>query len=449
MIDASTRKLVLCGVAGVVVGALIVGGVALRRWPDRSPSEHADKGDLTPDPNVVRYRFLAGGTPDVSASMQSTITQLEARVKQLESPFETAELADLYYRRAQLDGDKKDYDTSEAMARRSVAQLPEPNPAQLTLAKLANARHQFREAIELAKKHKQGSSSTQIVLATAYLALGELDTAGEAANRAVGIKPDSGAYEMRALVMQAQGRDTEAAFDFTAAARVEEPGDIRAAARERVLWGRFLLRRGDTAGAKLLFDEALRIVPGLPLGLDLQGELALRTGHAKEAGALFEQAFATSRQVRYLIDQARAQELAGDRANADALRSQVETIVRDELGEGGLGHRLDLVEVLIDHNKPEQFAEAVALAKEEVARRGSFEAHFQLARALARSGKHDDAIQEVQAALANGAREAQLYELASRLEGQRGNAPRAAMYEQLAQRLDPGNSGWRSMGMAK
>jgi hypothetical protein len=126
--------------------------------------------------------------------------------------------------------------------------------------------------------------------------------------------------------------------------------------------------------------------------------------------------------------------------------------VRGELGEGGLGHRLDLAEVLIDRGRRAQLAEAVGLAREEVARRGSFEARFQLARGLARTGARDEALREVQTTLASGAHEAQLYELAAQLETQRGNAAGAAMYTGLADRLDrlhlgPGASGWRGLGM--
>jgi tetratricopeptide (TPR) repeat protein len=99
----------------------------------------------------------------------------------------------------------------------------------------------------------------------------------------------------------------------------------------------------------------------------------------------------------------------------------------------------------LDH----RFERAVALAREEVARRGSFEARFQLARALARIGARDEAIREVQAALASGAHEAQLYELAAQLEAQRGNAAAAALYTRQADRLDPGSSGWRKLGLGQ
>src|SRR5262249_35073943 len=152
------------------------------------------------------------------------------------------------------------------------------------------------------------------------------------------------------------------------------------------LWGRFLLRRGAHADASPLFDEALRIVPGLALALAGQGELALRTGRPVEAAALFERAFVASRQIRYLIDRARALELASDRTGADELRGQAENLLRAELAEDGPGHRLELVELLVDRGRARDLVEAVASAREELFGRSCFEVRFQLARALVRSG---------------------------------------------------------------
>jgi Tfp pilus assembly protein PilF len=430
------------GGAGVVIGAAF-GAVVLYTSERRA---EVAASELAPDPALVRYRHATASPFDVARETAGTIAALEARVRDMASPFDHAELADLYFRKAQLDGDPDGYRTAEAMARRSLELLPEPNAAVLTLARLAAARHEFRTAIELAQRYRARSAGAQLLVATSQLALGELAAAAQAAHAAIAITPDSAGYLMRALVMQAQGRDAEAALDFANAARVEQPGDLQAAARLRALWGRFLVRRGELAGAARVFDEALRIAPGSAIALGCRGELALRTGDARGATRWFEQAFVASRQVRYLIDQARAQELAGERATADALRTQVEAIVRRELDEGGLGHRLDLAEVLVDRGRPADLAEAVALAREEVARRASFEARYQLARALARSGARDEALREVQAALASGAREAQLYELAAQLEAARGNVSAAALYTRQADRLDPGASGWRTLG---
>jgi Flp pilus assembly protein TadD len=105
--------------------------------------------------------------------------------------------------------------------------------------------------------------------------------------------------------------------------------------------------------------------------------------------------------------------------------------------------------VLIDRGGRAQLAEAVALAREEAARRGSWEVRFQLARALARSGARDEALRELQTALASGAHEAQLYALAADLEARRGNSAAATLYTRLADQLDPaGPTGkaWRTLG---
>lgn len=434
------QRIVVSGVVGAVVGAMAV--------PCRPVGEGAGALALAPDASLARYRYPIATVEDAS-QIASTIAALESRIKDLPDPFAAAELADLYYRRAQLEGDRRDYATSEAMAKRSLELLAKPNGATLTLAKLKNAHHEFREAIEFAHKQleSKASAGAYIAIATAHLALGELPAAMQAAHRAIALKPDTNGYSTRALVLQAQGRDVEAVFDFGRAVALEEPGDKQGAAKLRALWGRFLLRRGEYAGSAIVLDEAVRIVPGFPLALACRGELALRTGNPADARKFFEEAFRASRQVRYLIDQARAQEFAGDRTGADALRALVEKLVRGELAEDGLGHRLDLIEVLIDRGRSDQLAEALTLAREELTRRSSSEVRYQLARVLARTGHADEAIEQVQAALANGTREAQLYELAAQLEQQHGNTARAAMYRREAIALDPADSGWRKLGL--
>ncbi|MEO8706530.1 MAG: tetratricopeptide repeat protein [Kofleriaceae bacterium] len=427
------------------MGGLIVAFVLLRGRPASAPAQSAG---LAPTAAAVRYKFPLTAVED-SVDTESTIATLEARNKAMPSPFDAAELADLYFSRAMLRGDRKDYAASEAAAKQSLELLRKPNGAAVTLAKIRNAHHEFREAIELANEAIASKPGPQayIVIATARLALGELAQAADAAQMAVTLKPDTNGYSMRALVLQAQGRDGEAAIDFARAVAAEQPGDKQAAARLRALWARFLIRRGEYAGAAMVLDEALRIVPQFPLALAQRGELALRTGKAKDAAKLFEQAFEQARQVRYLMDEARAQELAGDRTGAAALRTQIETIVRGELASDGLGHRLDLIEVLTDSGNAPALAEAIKLGREELLRRGSFEARFQVARALLRAGNLDEAALQIQAALATGAREAQGFELAAQVEARRGNADRAALYTREADKLDPARAGWRALGL--
>lgn len=428
--------------AAVAVAIAIVMIARGRSRPAPRPAR-----ELAPAPGQVRYRFATAGVPDPRHELDAAIAELARRVERSGQAFDLADLASLLYRRAQLAGDRADYAAAEAAARRSLAILPAPNGATLTLAKLAAARHDFREAIRLAHTLRRRSPAVPTVLATAHLALGELVDAARYADQAVARTPDASTYLTRALVLQAQGRDAEAEADFVAAARVEPYGDPQGAARLRALWARFLFRRGELDAAAAVLDEALRIAPDHALARAYRGELRLRRGDPAGAAADLDQAFATSRQIRYLIDEARALELAGDRAGAEALRAAAERSARAELATGGLGHRLELVEILIDRGDPARITEAIALAREEVAHRPSADTHFQLARALGFAGAIPGALAEIHAALATGVHDARIDELASRLEARAGHPARAALYARLAAELDPEGTGWRALGM--
>lgn len=441
--DRRKRRLLI----GALVGALCVGGAVTTAVVLRGKAASTQRvSGLLAEPGAVRYRFAVGRV-DAAGEDAAAIEILGTRVEQQPSPFDAAELAELYYRRGQRAGDDAAYEAAERFARQSLELLEAPNPARLTLAKLANVRHDFREAIELAREQLATPSGdargAHLVIATAQLALGELEGAAAAADAAIALVPDSNGYLARALVMQARGRDADAAADFARAATAEQAGDPEGAARLRALWARFLLRRGAYREAALVLDEAQRIAPELAIAIAQRGELMLRTGKPRDAVRLFERAFERSRQVRYLLDEARARELSADRENADRLRARVETIVRGD----PRAHRLDLVEVLVDRGTPGGVQEAIALAEAELGVRGSIEVRFQLARALARAGRLGDAKAHVDAAIASGAREAQVFELAAHVERRVGNAARAAEHTRSADALDPGRSGWRALGI--
>jgi tetratricopeptide (TPR) repeat protein len=280
----------------------------------RGSASRAAPSPLLPDPGVARYHFSLT-TPDAAETDAASIAALEARNSAQPSPFDAADLAGLYYRRAQRLGTESDYEASERLARQSLELLAAPNAARLTLAKLANVRHRFTEAIDLARQQLAGRDNdargAHLVIATAQLAVGDLTSAAAEADAAITLRPDSNGYVTRALVRQAQGRDLDAAADFTRAAGSEQAGDRYGAAHLRALWGRFLLRRGAYREAGAVIDEALRVVPDSAIALAQRGELLLRSGKATDAARTFEKAFEHSRQVRYLLDEARARELAG------------------------------------------------------------------------------------------------------------------------------------------
>ena len=373
---------------------------------------------------------------------------LERRLKEKPSPFDAAQLSELYLTRGKREGDPKDFETAEAMAKRSLELQPNANTVRVNLGKLATVKHDFRKAIALIQEQFQEKHLPEayLVLVTAHLALGELREALDAANAVIERQPSSTAYLHRALVLEQTGRDAEASHDFTHAVALESFNQQEESALLRTLWARFLMRRGEHEGAKLVLDEAARISSKLPVITAFRGEVALRTGDANGARKLYEDAFAKGRQVRYLIDQARAIEVGGDRPAANELRKRIEGILRQDLESG---HRLELVEVLVDMGDPAKLDEAVTLAGKELELRASSEVRFHLARAMARRANVNakDAMKHVQDALATGIHDARLYELASHLDMKLGNTLRSAVYAYEAKRLDPQGTGWRKLGI--
>jgi tetratricopeptide (TPR) repeat protein len=433
------------------VKMLAVTGISLLSlgflWSSCGASHHA----LHPDAQAVAYHYSYPKTQPGNADgdTQGEIAALEAKIaKGQPSPVDLAELANLYLHRAQVSGDHEAYEEAERLATQSIELLPWPNGAVLVLAQVKNARHDFPGSIELAEAAlKKGMTGARAILINSYVAMGKLDRAAELAEQNVMARPNSGAYFARALVLEAQGRDAEAALDFARAATVEEHGSTAESARIRALWGRFLLRRGAYDDAETLLAEALRIVPEHPLALGLMGELELRRGRYRQATRWFDQAFRVSQQVRYLIDEARARDLAGDARGAAAMRELVQRLVENELEHGGFGHRLDLCEVLIERGTPEDLSRAILLAQIEVTSRPSADTRWQLTRAFLKAGRKAEARTQIQLILASGAREPEYFEAAALAEV--ANPLRAAHYQKLADTLDPMNTGWRRLGLVR
>lgn len=333
----------------LVLGA----GLAACSSPQRAPEP----------PDAVRYRFDVRPPP---SELGERIALLERRGS---APLELAELAELYLRQG-------DQELAERRAKDSLALLSSPNPARLTLARLANANHRFTEAIALAEDHPADARASHLIIATAKLALGDLEGARSAADAALRLRPAADGYLTRALIAEASDEDDAAAADFASAARAETAGSPAEAARLRALWARFLIRRGDYRQARFVSEEALRIAPELPLAIAQRAELALQTGNARAAAKDFERAHVLSGATRYLIDQARALERTGEREKVRILRDRAEYLIRRDPA----GHQLELVEVLVDRGSA---VEAVRLGEAELRLRASPAVRLQLGRAYA------------------------------------------------------------------
>lgn len=400
-----------------------------------------------------RYPFSRSlpGTTNPTGSLQKEIAFYQERVSQApQSGLNQASLARAYLKMARATEEGSWYLLAEQAAQRSLANLPFNNHgAVLVLARVAQARHDFSEAIDLAKqvlKSQPGDEDALALMVTANLATGKLQEAQQAADTLVERIPTLGTLTLQALVKVNQGRDQEAIQAFQSALAAEEVGETGSSAWTRTLLGQFYFKRGQLALAGELYRETLRILPGYPLALVHLAELETRRKEYKAAASHYNQVIAYSKEASTVYDHvvlrgmARLQELQGNSSEAQALRFEAEALLRQTAtghGSGSFGHRRELAQLLLETGRSEDVTEALSLMQAELGIRRDAQTLDTLAWALSSSGRFSEAQRVMHEALSSGIRDAGMFYRAGRIEQALGKSSQARAYFQLAQETDP------------
>lgn len=396
-----------------------------------------------------RYRFSQSLDSAVgSAALEKEIAFYQARIaRNPKDGLDLASLASAYLQMARLTGLSNWYLLAEQAAQRSLTNLPFDNHgATLALARIAEARHDFTEAIRLAEQVLQAQPGNEEALAlkvTANLAMGQVKEANQVADTLVNRTPTVGTLTLRALVKVAQGQDQAAMQDFQQALIVEEAGDASGSAWTRTLLGRFYAQRGNHTLAAQLYREALRILPYYPLALVNLAEQETRLGQYETAERHYAEVFAISQDSTaqvfdhvVLRGRAKLRDLQGDPSGA-TLQDQAETRLRQHLSLSEFGHRRELARLLLERGRSEDVEEAVSLMQAEVRNRRDAETFDTLAWTLSRSGRWREAQQAMHEALRWGIRDAGMFYRAGTIEQALGNHAQARVFFQAAQKTDP------------
>jgi tetratricopeptide (TPR) repeat protein len=407
-----------------IAPALILGGAVL------AASLFAD-GKTTAGPAPYPFRCAKAG------SSEKEIAFLEERVRRNpDDGLDLAALAAATAARARKSGHGDEYARAERLAMRSLEKLPFHNEgASLVLARVAEARHDFARALELASdvlKRRPRAVDARALRVTSNLALGRPEEAMKDADDLVEFAPRQAGYSLRALALAATGREREAIRDFEKAIALEDVGENDESARTRALLARLHLRRGRYGPARALLEESLRIVPGSPLALGLLGDLHAAQEEWSRAERYYALASVDSHDPMHLVRLARAREAQGDRRTAEAIYRDAEEQIRAELAGAGGGHRLVLVRLLLQRGRAEDVREAVELARAETQVRRSAEALDGLAWALSRAGRWREARRAIREALRVGAGDPALYDRASQIERALGEVDSARFYGSLS-----------------
>ncbi|BAY66573.1 tetratricopeptide TPR_2 repeat protein [Calothrix brevissima NIES-22] len=429
-----------------LIGLLIAAPIATTLFFTLAPHQRQQ----TP----YRYNFSPSlpGTENRRATLQEEITFYQEKVRQNpDSALNLTALAQTYLKMAKATGESNWYLLAEQAAQRSLSHLQFNNQgAIMVLARVAQARHDFTEAIRLSQevlKQQSNNDNALAVLVTSNLAMGKLPQAKIAADTLVNKLPTQGNLTLQALVLVAQGQDKAALETFKYALAAEEPGELGTSAWTRVLLGQFYYKYGQLELAESLYKEALRILPRYPLALLHLAELETRKGNYQIAENFYAQVLPKSQKSATIFDhavlrgKAKLKQLQGKEVEANQLLNQAEILLRQENAtghsNGSFGHRRELARLLLEKNNPQDTAEALSLMQAEINIRRDAQTLDTLAWALLRSGRLSAAQENIQAALQLGTKDAGIYYRAGIIAKALGNQQQALNYEKIAQNIDP------------
>ncbi len=402
-------------------------------------------------PNAFRYKFaeaLGTRTATRTEAFAEEIGFLQDRVnRNPDSALDLAALAGGYIGKARVTGQNTWYILAEQAAERSLGSLSLKvgnAGAQLALAEVAQARHDFAGALGLIREVTalQPNNSSAISLrATIKLALGEPEAARRDVDALVGALPNVSNLTLRATIAEAQGRLVAARADFERALEIEEPDDAFGSARTRTLFARFLVRHGEYDLAQGLLEEALRIAPHYPLALLHLADLEFRDGRFAQAEARYKELLFISHDSPSTYDHAAQQGLARVKqaehsGDAKALWLEAETTLRREITQGAFGHRRELARLLLERGRPQDVPEALKQAKRELETRHDWETLSALAWAQQRAGRMLEARATINRALLTGVQDTELEFHAAIIERSLGHLEVAQQHEANAARID-------------
>ncbi len=459
--DRRKRSILL--VAGLLLTT--IGLLFTLKFKSSQPVQSSVQSSVQRASDVYSYPLDLPGTQNRRQFLQAEIDLAKAQVSQdPTSGLALASLASAYWNLGKASGEVSWYLLAEQHTQRSIALLPFSNPsAKLTLAQIAQARHDFKQARSIAQtvlKEKPKSEEAQRILVTGLLATGDLDVGSQHLTALLAQAPNLSNLTLQALMQEAKG-DPNAVQTFRYAIEVEEAGEIGGSALVRVLLGRHLYQRGDLNQAAGLYQEALRILPNYPPALLYLAMLETRRGNYEAADRAYKQVIAYSQQAVTVYDhvilRGRARVRQAQNLPAEDLLQQAEASLRNQINAGhgavnsvgDFGHRRELAQLLLDRNTGTDATEALQLMQQEINLRQDAQTLAIFARALSAIDRPSEAQAEIKRAIALGTQNAAIFLQAAEIEQRLGNAATAKDYTDRARQVDPSfdAAAQRSLGL--
>jgi len=334
-----------------------------------------------------------------------SIARAQQRLRDVPGDYDTwAALGGAYLERARVSADPSYYPKAEGALRRSLTIHPDGNATALIgLGALANARHDFAAARDLAQRALRidaYSADAYGVLADAQTQLGNAAAATSATQRMLDVRPGLAAYARASYDLEQHGRlaESESLMRRALSAAVD-PADI---AFCRYQLGELAWQTGRLDAASTEYAAGRAADPSyLPL-LAGQAKLAAALGRLGEALAGYADLTARYPAPTYLIDYADLLRAVGQPARADEQLGLAAAALRLFTANGGTDD-LGAAQLALAQDRP---ADAVRAARREWSRRHFADVADVLGWALHEAGSNTQALPYARRASALGARNA-------------------------------------------
>lgn len=308
----------------------------------------------------------------------------------------------LFVAKARASFDPGFYKLAEQCALCLEGQTPGDASGMLLRGHVLQNLHRFKDAEPIARQlvATRGAPFDYGLLGDVLTDLGQVDDAIAAYQSMMDLRPDSQAYARAAHVRWLKGDLRGAVAAIQDAVRSVGLRNAEAAAWMNTRLAFYEWQSGETARAEAACATALGCASNYAPALLLHGRMQLASGQPAEAVETLRRAVAINPLPEHqwlLAESLRAAKLTDEAG-----------VVEKELTARGVADDPRTVALFLG-TRGEQTRLALSLAERELKSRGDVFTHDALAWALSANGRHADAWQSIERALAEGTRDARLF----------------------------------------
>lgn len=388
-------------------------------------------------PPLATQRLAAAAAQRPVDTTDQLIWDYQQRVRQNPDDVQSyAVLGAAYLQKARDTGDPTFYGKAQAAIDTALKHDPQNVDALIGAGTLANARHQFHDALRLGEQARALNPTVPRVygvIADAQTELGMYDQAIQTLQTMIDMRPDLSSFSRVSYARELHGDLDGAIAMMQAAVQAGGPASENSA-WVRVQLGNLFFAQGDLAAAEQQYQGTLTLLPDYVYAQAGLARVRAAQGQVRAAVALYQQAIARMPLPEFVIGLGELYQADGQPAEATKQYELVQAM--QQLFKAN-GVDTDLELALFDADHGADAGATVALARAAYARRPSIKAADTLGWALLRAGQVDEARRYANEALRLGTRDALMLYHAGMIAQAQGDAAQARAWLNAALTLNP------------